>query len=103
MAADGQFETRDKDGNLLRYNADDDEQTLGELVRQERFGAGSRDQKNIDAEMAAAIARDGRFDVSAAVLSQLFVMRDQSLNILLSWLSPLLTMTWADELLNFVY
>ena len=68
MAADGQFETRDKDGNLLRYNADDDEQTLGELVRQERFGAGSRDQKNIDAEMAAAIARDGRFDVSTACL-----------------------------------
>jgi hypothetical protein len=48
---------------LLRYNADDDEQSLGELVRQERFGAGSRDQKNIDAEMASAIARDGKFDV----------------------------------------
>jgi hypothetical protein len=56
------FETRDRQGNLLRYNADDDEQTLGELVRQERFGAGT--QKNMDAEMAAAIAKDGRFDVS---------------------------------------
>jgi hypothetical protein len=61
----GQFETRDRQGNLLRYNADDDEQTLGELVRQERFGAGSADQKNLDAEMATAIAGDARFDVSA--------------------------------------
>ncbi|RSH94889.1 hypothetical protein EHS25_004695 [Saitozyma podzolica] len=56
------FETRDRQGNLLRYNADDDEQTLGELVRQERFGAGSADQKNLDAEMATAIAGDARFD-----------------------------------------
>ncbi|WWD16329.1 hypothetical protein CI109_100755 [Kwoniella shandongensis] len=56
------FETRDKEGNLLRYNADDDTQTLGELVRQERFGAGSKDQKNIDAEMATAIAGDARFN-----------------------------------------
>ncbi|KAK8861747.1 hypothetical protein IAR55_002570 [Kwoniella newhampshirensis] len=56
------FETRDKEGNLLRYNADDDTQTLGELVRQERFSAGSKDQKNIDAEMATAIAGDAKFD-----------------------------------------
>ncbi|WVN88878.1 uncharacterized protein L203_104093 [Cryptococcus depauperatus CBS 7841] len=55
------FETRDSQGNLLRYNADDDDQSLGELVRQERFGAGSKDQKNIDAEMARAIATDGGF------------------------------------------
>ncbi|WVR03641.1 hypothetical protein IAU60_000636 [Kwoniella sp. DSM 27419] len=55
------FETRDKDGNVIRYNADDDTQTLGELVRQERFGAGADDQKNMDMEMAAAIARDGKF------------------------------------------
>jgi len=62
------FETRDRQGNLLRYNADDDEQSLGELVRQERFGAGT--QKNMDAEMASAIAKDGKFDVSGcAVLS----------------------------------
>lgn len=61
--SDGQFETRDREGNLLRYNKDDDELTLGELVRQEKFGAGSADQKNLDAEMAAAIARDGKYQV----------------------------------------
>nr|XP_019014591.1 cell cycle control protein cwf19 [Kwoniella pini CBS 10737]OCF53372.1 cell cycle control protein cwf19 [Kwoniella pini CBS 10737] len=55
------FETRDKEGNVLRYNADDDTQSLGELVRQEKFGAGSSDQKNMDAEMAAAIGRDAKF------------------------------------------
>lgn len=59
-----QFETRDRQGNLLRYNADDDDQTLGELVRQERFGAGAADQKNLDAEMAGAIARDAKYEVS---------------------------------------
>lgn len=58
-----QFETHDREGNLLRYNKDDDELTLGELVRQEKFGAGSADQKNLDAEMASAIARDGRYQV----------------------------------------
>lgn len=61
-----QFETRDREGNLLRINADDDELTLSELVRQEKFGAGSADQKNIDAEMAAAIARDGKYQVCRA-------------------------------------
>lgn len=59
---DTKFETRDRQGNLLRYNADDDTQSLGELVRQERFGAGSSDQKNLDAEMARAIATDGKFE-----------------------------------------
>nr|XP_019048938.1 cell cycle control protein cwf19 [Kwoniella bestiolae CBS 10118]OCF27868.1 cell cycle control protein cwf19 [Kwoniella bestiolae CBS 10118] len=56
------FETRDREGNVLRYNADDDTQSLGELVRQEKFGAGSGDQKNMDAEMAAAITRDAKFE-----------------------------------------
>ncbi|KAK4685655.1 CWF19-like protein 2, partial [Tremellales sp. Uapishka_1] len=56
------FETRDNKGEVLRYNEDDDDLTLGELVRQERFGAGSADQKNLDAEMAAGIARDGKFE-----------------------------------------
>ncbi len=51
---------------MLRYNADDDEMSLGELVRQERFGAGASDQKNLDAEMAGAIAKDGKFEVSKA-------------------------------------
>lgn len=66
MRADNQFETRDKQGNLLRYNADDDSQTLGELVRQERFGAGSAEQKSLDAAMAGAIAGDGRYQVSSS-------------------------------------
>ena len=57
------FETRDpKTGELVRYNADDDEQTLGEMLRNERFGAGMADQKNLDAELAAAITRDGKFE-----------------------------------------
>lgn len=60
-----QFETRDpKTGDLLRLNADDDTTTLGDLVRQERFGAGAADTKNMDAEIAKAIAGDGAFRVS---------------------------------------
>jgi len=56
------FETRDaKTGDLLRYNADDDDHTLADLVRQERFGAGSADQKNVDAEMATRITNDAAF------------------------------------------
>lgn len=56
------FETRDeKTGDLLRYNADDDEHTLADLVRQERFTAGSADQKNADAEMANRITADQSF------------------------------------------
>lgn len=57
------FETRDtKTGELLRYNADDDTMTLEEMVRQERFAAGSGDQKNLDAEMASRIAGDQKFE-----------------------------------------
>ncbi|KAJ8581623.1 hypothetical protein M405DRAFT_832125 [Rhizopogon salebrosus TDB-379] len=56
------FETRDpKTGELLRYNADDDDITLGEMVRQERFGGGMADQKNLDAQFAKAIMGDGKF------------------------------------------
>jgi hypothetical protein len=50
---------------MLRLNADDDSISLSELVRQERFGAGSADQKNLDMELAKAIAGDGRFVVRA--------------------------------------
>ena len=45
-------------------NADDDQITLGEMLRQERFGAGAADQKNLDAQFARAIATDGTFTVS---------------------------------------
>ncbi|KAG8964651.1 hypothetical protein FRC03_001493 [Tulasnella sp. 419] len=56
-------ETRDpKTGEIIRYNADDDTTTLGEMLRQERFGAGMADQKNMDIELAGAIMRDGKFE-----------------------------------------
>jgi hypothetical protein len=64
-----QFETRDrKTGEVLRYNADDDTTSLGELVRQERFGGGPRDQKDLDMQMANAIVTDGKFEVSTLLL-----------------------------------
>jgi hypothetical protein len=33
------------------------------MLRQERFGGGSADQKNLDAELAGAIMGDGKFEV----------------------------------------
>ena len=58
-----QFETRDpKTGEIVRYNADDDNITLGDLLREEKFGAGMSDQKNLDAELARAIMGDGKFE-----------------------------------------
>ncbi|KAF9226324.1 hypothetical protein BS17DRAFT_794490 [Gyrodon lividus] len=57
------FETRDpKTGGIVRYNADDDTMTLGEMLRQERFGAGIGDQKDLDAQYAKAIMGDGKFE-----------------------------------------
>ncbi|KAF8237164.1 hypothetical protein L208DRAFT_1421678 [Tricholoma matsutake] len=57
------FETRDpKTGDIIRYNADDDDTTLGEMLRQERFGAGMADQKDLDAQFARAIMGDGKFE-----------------------------------------
>ncbi|KAJ9120826.1 hypothetical protein QFC22_002760 [Naganishia vaughanmartiniae] len=55
-------ETRDKTGELIRINADDDDLSLGELVRQERFGAGANDQKSMDAALANAIATDAKYE-----------------------------------------
>lgn len=46
----------------MRYNADDDNTTLGELLRQEKFGAGSNDQKDFDSALARAIVTDGGFE-----------------------------------------
>jgi hypothetical protein len=37
--------------------------TLGEMLRQERFGAGVSDQKNLDSQFAQAIMGDGKFEV----------------------------------------
>jgi hypothetical protein len=57
-------ETRDpKTGEVVRYNEDDDTTTLGDMLRQERFGAGMADQKETDSELARAIMSDGRFQV----------------------------------------
>jgi hypothetical protein len=59
-----QVETRDpKTGDLIRINADDDEITLGEMLRQERFKSGPADQKNLDEEFARAITTDATFAV----------------------------------------
>ena len=61
-------ETRDpKTGEIVRYNADDDTTTLGEMLRQEKFGAGSADQKDFDGELAKAIMGDGKFEVGGFV------------------------------------
>ncbi|KAH9980197.1 CwfJ C-terminus 1-domain-containing protein-like protein [Lactifluus volemus] len=55
-------ETRDpKTGEIIRYNADDDTVTLGELLRQEKFSAGMADQKNLDMQFAQSIMTDGGF------------------------------------------
>lgn len=60
-----QFETRDpKTGDIVRYNADDDTTTLGDMLRQERFGAGMSDQKDLDMQFAQSIMTDGGFKVS---------------------------------------
>ena len=56
------FEARDpKTGAIVRYSADDDSVSLGDLVRQEKFSAGSRWQKDPDAELAANIMSDAGF------------------------------------------
>ncbi|PFH53394.1 hypothetical protein AMATHDRAFT_84030 [Amanita thiersii Skay4041] len=58
-----QFETHDhKTGEIIRINPDDDTMTLGEMLRQEKFGAGMADQKNLDAQFARAIMSDGKFE-----------------------------------------
>jgi hypothetical protein len=65
-------ETRDpKTGDIIRYNADDDTTTLGDMLRQERFGGGSADQRDMDAEFARQIMTDGGFKVrSTACIGQ---------------------------------
>jgi hypothetical protein len=57
------FETHDSKGEIIRINPDDDTMTLGEMLRQERMGAGIADQKNLDAQYARAIMGDGKFEV----------------------------------------
>ncbi|KAF8584700.1 hypothetical protein K439DRAFT_1345402 [Ramaria rubella] len=50
-----------KTGDFIRYNADDDSTTLGDMLRQEKLGGGMADQKDLDAELARAIMGDGKF------------------------------------------
>jgi hypothetical protein len=50
-----------KTGELVNRSAEDDGISIEEMVRQERFSAGARDQKDADAALAARIAGDGRF------------------------------------------
>ena len=52
---------------MIRVDPDDDDITLGEMLRQERFGAGMADQKNLDAEFARAVMTDGGFQVSCGM------------------------------------
>ena len=67
-----QVETRDpKTGELIRYNADDDTTTLGDMLRQERFGGGSSDQNHLDAEFARQIMTDGGFKVCGFVFGRI--------------------------------
>lgn len=42
--------------------------TLGEMLRQERMGAGMADQKSLDAQYARAIMGDGKFQVGTLQL-----------------------------------
>ena len=48
---------------MVRVDPDDDNITLGEMLRQEKFGAGLADQKDLDAQFAKAIMGDGKFEV----------------------------------------
>ncbi len=48
---------------MIRVDPDDDDITLGEMLRQEKFGAGMADQKNLDAEFARAVMTDSGFQV----------------------------------------
>ncbi|KAA1069101.1 hypothetical protein PGT21_011403 [Puccinia graminis f. sp. tritici] len=60
---EAKFETRDpKTGELLRFNADDDQISLGQMVRQEKLQAGAADQKDFDVEMASRIMGDAKFE-----------------------------------------
>lgn len=58
-----------KTGEVLRREGDDESATVMDLVRQERLQGGSRTDKDPDAEMAAHILGDRRFEVSRTASS----------------------------------
>ncbi|GAA6060871.1 hypothetical protein JCM10212_006251 [Sporobolomyces blumeae] len=56
------FQSHDpKTGDVIRTAADDDQLSLADLVRQERFAGGSSSQKDMDYDVANRIATDARF------------------------------------------
>ncbi|POW14739.1 hypothetical protein PSTT_02615 [Puccinia striiformis] len=60
---EAKFETRDpKTGELLRFNPDDDQLSLSELVRQEKLQAGAADSRDFDVQMASRIMGDTKFE-----------------------------------------
>ncbi len=91
------METRDpKTGEIVRYNADDDTTTLGELLRQEKFGAGIADQKNLDMQFAQSIMTDGGFVVSASQFTSLYVSHiHNGRTILITWTT--MPRSWEDK------
>ncbi|GAA5830440.1 hypothetical protein JCM3766R1_002720 [Sporobolomyces carnicolor] len=57
------FQSHDfKTGDVIRTAADDDQLTLSDLVRQERFAGGSASQRDMDYDVANRIATDARFN-----------------------------------------
>lgn len=52
----------------MRYSKDDDDMTLGEMLREEKMKGGMSDQKNMDAEYAKAITGDGKYKVTQPFL-----------------------------------
>uniref|UniRef100_V5EKN6 Uncharacterized protein n=2 Tax=Kalmanozyma brasiliensis (strain GHG001) TaxID=1365824 RepID=V5EKN6_KALBG len=60
-----EYEARDPcTGSIVRYSADDDGTSLADLVRQERFSAGSRSVKDPDAELATNIMIDHSYSAN---------------------------------------
>lgn len=57
------FQSHDpKTGDVIRTTADDDQLSLSDLVRQERFAGGSSSQKDMDYDVANRIATDAKFN-----------------------------------------
>jgi len=44
--------------------------TLGEMLRQERMGAGMADQKDLDAQYARAVMGDGKFEACRFIIER---------------------------------
>ncbi|GAA5902277.1 uncharacterized protein JCM6883_001353 [Sporobolomyces salmoneus] len=57
------FQSHDpKTGDVIRTSADDDQLSLSDLVRQERFAGGSSSQRDMDYDVANRIATDAKFN-----------------------------------------